>query len=486
MGDLTEAFSGKMQGLYHLSKRQVGSLGELRYFFEELGSWSRERQESQRRLDSLLSSYSDSIKKGINSLIEEVGDLQMKNSIITKERNDLLVIVNKMSVEIEHPRDQLPIDKLVPEPIENSKQEVDCHDMDILNLLLPRAEENEGQSEEKDGIKITFENHDEKGFEDNVEQAMPQEKNDNVNPQLDHCINKFTDECVETIEHGVVKTNDHEAKETVIKNKRRKTYKSQQLISKHSMTKKLKNSHKNTVQRAGQGSSETKLDKSTNKPLIKRKDSVEREKKSKCKSEALQDIKGSLGDKLQNESFIRRNNTFLCHQCPYETSHKGHFLQHFQMHNDLTIKGGFGKKLMCDQCPYETSHKGHFIQHNRVHNETRNHLCEKCPFKAKTKDTLKDHIKAVHENIRDIVCEECGYATSRKGNLSEHMQTVHNTGEKKFKCNQCPYKAYLKKVLVKHVKNVHIGREHKFNCEKCNFKSNRTANLTTHILQVHK
>ena len=318
---------------------------------------------------------------------------------------------------------------------------------------------------------------------------MPQEKRDHINPQIGYCINTFTDEDVKTIEHEVVETKDNEEKETLLKNKRRKPYKSKQLISKQSNTKNLKY-HKNPIQKVGQSSPKTKLDESTNKPMIKRQNSVER-KKSKRKSypfisEALQDIKGSLGDKLQNESLIKRNNTFLCDKCPYETSHKGHFLQHFQMHKDLTIKGGFGKKLMCDQCPYETSHKGHFIQHSRVHNETRNHLCEKCPFKAKTKDTLNYHIKAVHENIRDLVCDECGYATSRPSGMSEHKQTVHNKGEKKFSCDLCPYKAYMRKILMKHIKNVHVGREYKFNCEQCNFKSNSQGNLTTHILQVHK
>ena len=97
-----------MQGFHQLSTRQVGSLSELQYFFEELESWSKDRYESQRRFDNLLTSYSGSIKKGINSLIDEVGDLQAKNSLIAKERNDLLVIVNKMNAETENLGAQLP------------------------------------------------------------------------------------------------------------------------------------------------------------------------------------------------------------------------------------------------------------------------------------------------------------------------------------------------------------------------------------------
>ena len=428
----------KMQGLNHLSKRQVGSLSELRYLFEELASWSKERQESQIRLDNLLSSYSGSIKKGINSLIEEVGDLQAKNSLITKERNDLHVIVNKMSVGIEQPWAQYPFDKLVLEAKENSNQEVDGQITDILKV--ERVEEVEGGSKKNHSLHIPHENHDEKVYVGHVDQTMPhpQEKTDQVIPQLDHCINNFTDEDGVTNEHVVMEeqvtknqfdSTYHEEKETVTKNKRRKPHKSKQLKSTRSNTKNLK-CQRISFWNEGKGPTTCKIN-----------------------------GKGSLKTQLNKPD---------------------------KSHNEVNnIKGGFGKTLMCDQCPYETSHKGHFLQHSEVH-QTRNHLCEKCPYKAKTKDTLKGHIKAVHEKIKDKVCEACGYATSRWGTLNEHRQTVHNTGEKKFSCDQCPYRAYLKKILVKHIKNVHIGREHKFKCEKCDFKSDREGNLTTHILQVHK
>ena len=497
MVDLDVTSSAKMQGLNHRSKRQVGlgSLSELRYLFEELGSWSRERQESQKKLDNLLSSYSGSIKKGINSLIEEVGDLQAKNSVIAKERDGLLLTFNKMRVEeIQHRTIQFPIDKVFPKAKENSNHEVDCRDSDILKLELP--EEDEGESEEKDHFQITFENHDENGFD----QAMPQENS----PQLDHCIDKFRDEDVKTIDHAVVEEqvtkdqsdiSEHEQEETEIKKKRRKPYKSKQSKATHINTRNLKQ-HKNPIQKEGQGSPKTNYDGFKNKPLrISAIHGAEREKSKqksnparKTKDVALQDFKQSLGNKLQNERFIKGGlgKQLGCDQCPYETSLKEHYLQHIRVHNDARIKGGFGKTLMCDQCPYESSHKGHFLQHSRVHNDTRNHLCEKCPFKAKTKDTLKYHIKAVHENIRDLVCDECGYATSRPSALSEHKQTVHNTGEKEFSCDQCPYRAYMKKILMKHVKNVHVGREYQFKCEQCNFKSNSQGNLTTHILKVHK
>ena len=457
MGELEAVSSAdrstpKMQGFYHLSKRKVGSQSELGYFVEELRSWSEERQESQRRLDNLLSSYSRSIKKGINSLIEEVGDLQANNSVITKERNDLLVTVNKMSGEIEHLRARFPIDKLFPNDKENYNHEVEDQDTDSLIVELTHAGEDEGEREEKDSFQIAFENHDEKRFGDDVDQTMPQEETYQVNAQLEN---------VESIDHVVGEelvtkdqfdATDHEQRGTVLKNKRSKPYKSQQ-----SNTKNLKN-HKNPVSEKGQGSPKSNFDQSTNKPLRI----------------------SAIHSKRQNNVEIEKSRVSRQKSNPSRKS------ETVAMHDGERIKGGFGKTLMCDQCPYKTSHKGNFLQHMQVHNDTRNYLCKECPYKSKTKDTLKDHIKSVHENIRDLVCDECGYTTSRPCTLSEHKQTVHNRGEKEFSCDQCPYRAYMKKILVKHVRNVHLGREYKLHCEQCDFKSNRHSNLTTHTLQVHK
>ena len=482
----------KMQGFNHVSKRQVGSLNELSYFFEELSSWREEREESHRRLDNLLSSYSGSIEKAVKSLIEEVGDLQAKNSIISMERNDLLAIVSNMSVEIEHPRVQYPIDNLVQEPKENLNQEEGSQETCFMKVELPHAKDKEGENKE-DNIEAAIETHDETGFDDYVDQTMLEEKtgHGDVNPHLDQGTHKFIDKGVETVEHPVVvgqETNGHleiinnEDKETLTQNKK-------QLKLKHSNTKNL--TYENPVEKAGQGSTNTNLYKY--KSLIKREIS-KRKSNPPRKGEAVEvlDIKEYECENLLSESSKIQNHTLMCKQCPYETTHKGHFLrhiqahkdqtiigslgkklmcdqcpyvasnkgyflQHFKMHKDLNIKGGLGKKLICDQCPYETSIKKDLFQHSRVHNDIRNHMCEKCPYKAKCEDTLKYHIKAVHDNIRDLVCDRCGYATSRPSSLSEHKQTVHNTGEKKFLCDLCPYRAHMKKILAKHVKNVHKG-----------------------------
>ena len=67
----------------------------IKDLFLNLGSWRKEREENQRRLDDLLSDY---INKGMNDLIEEVSDLQFKLSVMTKQRNDLKICVKESYV----------------------------------------------------------------------------------------------------------------------------------------------------------------------------------------------------------------------------------------------------------------------------------------------------------------------------------------------------------------------------------------------------
>ena len=338
--------------------------------------------------------------------------------------------------------------ELVPEPKENSSKE---------------EKENEDAGETPLTIMDKFEDdHRSMFIEDSKRELIP-------------WINNLTNTDVTTTQHEIEQEQvtkdqpdikDYEQKETLNEIENGESNMSQKLKMMHSDKREEKSATPNA--KVEWASSLADLTEYEDKPLGRNQDGA------RGQSEAD-----------GNENVIRRNYTFMCDKCTYETSHKGHFLKHFKMHNDQMIRGGYGKRLICDQCPYETSHKGRFLKHCEVHNDLRNFVCHKCPYRAKCKYTLKDHIKGVHDNIKDLVCEECGYATSRRSQLSEHLQTVHNTGEKQFQCDKCPYKAHLKKILVKHVKNLHLGREYKFKCEQCKFKSNREANLTTHILQVH-
>ena len=79
---------------------QEYQLGEVKQLLEKLSSWKKEsnRQFSHREISQLIS-HTQNINKGINVLAEEVYDLRTKLDIITKERDDLIENVDKLSDE---------------------------------------------------------------------------------------------------------------------------------------------------------------------------------------------------------------------------------------------------------------------------------------------------------------------------------------------------------------------------------------------------
>ena len=80
-----------LYGIVFWKKSSMDTQTELRDLFEKLSSW---RKESQREFSNIMNFHGIRINKGINDLVKEVGTLQNKLSAITKERNDLLVVVN--------------------------------------------------------------------------------------------------------------------------------------------------------------------------------------------------------------------------------------------------------------------------------------------------------------------------------------------------------------------------------------------------------
>ena len=72
---------------------------EIKELILKLTRWSREREQSQRWLDKLLSSYSGTVDKDINDLTKEVGHLKAQLSAVTEERNELLDTNTKLGNE---------------------------------------------------------------------------------------------------------------------------------------------------------------------------------------------------------------------------------------------------------------------------------------------------------------------------------------------------------------------------------------------------
>ena len=91
--------------------------------------------------------------------------------------------------------------------------------------------------------------------------------------------------------------------------------------------------------------------------------------------------------------------------------------------------------------------------------ENKEFQCEKCPYSAARKDTLKKHVLSAHASKRDdkkFKCELCSHSAARKDALKRHMVTAHGEfDDKKFECGICPYITARKDNLTRHVERKH-------------------------------
>ena len=79
-----------------MSSNQNNCHDEVRALFRKLRSW---QKESQGEFAKIMNSQSQNINKGINDLVEEVSDLRTQLSTMTKERGDLLGIIDNLTDE---------------------------------------------------------------------------------------------------------------------------------------------------------------------------------------------------------------------------------------------------------------------------------------------------------------------------------------------------------------------------------------------------
>ena len=80
--------------------------------------------------------------------------------------------------------------------------------------------------------------------------------------------------------------------------------------------------------------------------------------------------------------------------------------------------------------------------------------CSQCDFKAKSKHTLRTHIKTIHEKhqVMKLSCNQCDYNGTRSS-LLKHFKSIHEG--LKYHCDQCEYKATQKTHLLRHVASKH-------------------------------
>ena len=113
------------QTMGNVSKYSKSEVSEM---FTKLDSCIKERETSQKWFHNLLSTYSTTINKGMNELIDEVESLQTQLTGLKKEKDDLLVDFGKCCYELEEMKARVSEDPLM-------KESKGCHENeDLVNV----------------------------------------------------------------------------------------------------------------------------------------------------------------------------------------------------------------------------------------------------------------------------------------------------------------------------------------------------------------
>ena len=442
---------------YKNSKTHKASQFKVVDFVQKLNSWSNERKESQTQLDNLLYSYSGSIIKEVNDLTDEVSDLQLRFSVITKERNDMILAVNKMRGEIDQLRARSSTAQPSPDPEEDYdlSTEETSQESEMPAMKIPDELEYDSEMEEQESHQIRNTAPTGKERFENGKAQTPMRPNQYPFDGQD----ELADTSLEDLVHDVDNYKEHEIKEA---EKNECVFPNCDFIF-------------STV-----GNLEEHFENVHSIPDFKESDESH---SITSENPKWQNIEATKSAKIQNGGINRvQNKTYKCAECLYQSKYKANLTQHIEgVHEKV-------RSHVCKDCGYAASQKVNLMRHIKaVHGKirVRSHVGKDCGYTASQKVTLMSHIKAVHEKIRDHVCEECGYASSRKDMLKRHWVRVHKICEKMHKCEDCAYAGVQKVDLKRHRESVHNIGEQRFVCNQCPFKSYRKGPLRTHIKSVH-
>ena len=124
-----------------------------------------------------------------------------------------------------------------------------------------------------------------------------------------------------------------------------------------------------------------------------------------------------------------------CDSCKFET-----FCPvRLKRHNSFCTKRESNRDLHCRYCKKPVPFRlGHLRRHELTHSDVPNYLCDKCNFKTKTPQGLKNR-SLYHEDPK-YFCDKCDYKSFNSANLSTHKNTKHGNAE--HKCDNDPFNVH--------------------------------------------
>lgn len=178
---------------------------------------------------------------------------------------------------------------------------------------------------------------------------------------------------------------------------------------------------------------------------------------------------------------------FSCNICNYRSKSR----YNLKYHSKTIHSKELSRKYKCRECPFEARFRcyleDHMISKHTPDNCIKWNKCSICNFKAKRRPALNRHIRLIHkpkpaEKVNWFTCQICNSSFKLFANLRRHMASHHTTD---LNCFECKYTADDFIILRKHLKNQHFYFGRLFNCEKCLFEADKKVTLEQHINEKH-
>ena len=383
---------------------------EVKYLLEKLSSW---KEEINEQLSNIIDSHASNINKGINDMAEEVCDLRSKHSVITKERDDLLKKVAKLSSENTQLRAAINIIQPLPDPQES--------------ILCGVRNQNNRERRPR----VTCETRDQEQHLSNSEISYSIDELKDKNP-LDNQRILFSSTYTEYTNADDIEIKHESLDEGEIDGDDETDHGQEEYVSgsKNNLT-----SLEVTLPFQDHICPDCSLVLSTKENL----------RLHFINSHPKLELTGKLPGENHESSDISDNLEMKVGEIS-----RDHKLKEERNNSKR------GENVKCDQCPYETIQKINMNEHIKfVHENIRNHKCTICGCAFKYKSCLKRHIYSVHKmGEKKFKCNQCSYSAYQNAHLIGHVKSVHDK-IRDFKCEECDYAASYKGHLKQHRKSVH-------------------------------